>query len=316
MSAPVVSVCMPVRDAAATLTEALDSVLQQTFTELELIVVDDGSRDQTPAILSARAAQDDRIRLLAASGSGVAAALRQACSAATGRYVARMDADDVSLPDRLDRQVAYLDRHARTAVVGGAYIVLRRSARPGRTVRMPTSDTAIKLALPRWNPIAHPTVAMRRDAYEQVGGYRLARAEDYDLWTRLAERWLLANLREPVLLRREHAAQVSTRSLDRDVIAVLAAAAAARTRAAGRPDPLEGVLEPTRELLEQLGVGPERLQTAVVAACLSRAAALADAGSAAAARDLLHRAIELAPERAWRLRAGFALRRVHSLVGR
>lgn len=314
MSAPRVSVCVPVRNGAATLHEALESVLRQTYHSFELLVVDDGSTDATPSILAEYAAADRRMRVLPAEGTGVSAALRQACAKAGGEYLARMDADDIALPDRLERQRAYLDAHPTTAVLGGAYIVLRPSGKRGRTVRMPRSDAEIRRVLPRLNPIAHPTAMMRRDAYEAAGGYRLARAEDYDLWLRIAERWQLANLREPVLLRREHAAQLSTEALDRDVLAVLAASAAARERAAGRCDPLEGVDEPTLELLRQLGIDSTRVRERLIAAYVTRAGALADADGADAALELVRRATELAPERKTSIQTSFALLRARSAV--
>jgi hypothetical protein len=311
---PLVSVCMPVKDAAATLREALDSILGQTLEDFEVVVVDDGSRDESPSILSEYRARDARVRVLQVEEAGVGAALRIACAEAGGRYIARMDADDVALPQRLEQQVAFLDAHSDTAVVGGAYILIGADGTRGRTVRPPSSDSAIRRALERYNPIAHSTVTMRRDAYERVGGYRLARAEDYDLWTRIAEHFRLANLREPVLLRREHTGQVSHLTLEPEVAAVLAIAAAARARREGRPDPLASVVEPSVDVLEQLGIRQERLRQAVLEAHVARAAALADVGSVGAAAQLLQRALDLAPEEDARVRAAFALRLCRSAL--
>jgi hypothetical protein len=302
---------MPVRDAAPTLVEAVDSILRQTLDDLELIVVDDGSRDGSAEILEGYRSRDPRVRVLTGEAEGVAAALRCGCAEARGRYIARMDADDISLGDRLERQVRVLDASSETAVVGGAYVLLGSDGARGRTVRPPSSDRAIRHALRSYNPIAHATATMRRDAYEAVGGYRLDRAEDYDLWTRLAERFRLENLRSPVLLKREHAAQVSATQLEADVVACLTIGAAARARAEGEPDPLTGA-PLSADLLAKLGVDPSAIRDSLLDAYVSRAAALSDVGAAPDAEAMLERAFELDPDRAGRIRAAYTLRACRS----
>lgn len=308
---PIVSVCMPVRDAEATLVQAVDSVLQQSLSDIELIVVDDGSRDGSNAILEGYRSRDSRVRVLTGEAAGVAAALRRGCAESAGRYIARMDADDVSLADRLERQVRFLDERPETAIVGGAYVQIGEAGTRGRTVSPPSSNRAIRRALATHNPIAHATATMRREAYEAVGGYRLDRAEDYDLWARMAERFRLANLRAPVLLKREHISQVSATQLEADVVACLAIAAAARARAGGKPDPLEGELISTT-LLAKLGVGAPAVRAAMLDAYVSRAAALFDVGATLDADAMLQRALELEPDRADQIRTAYALRACRS----
>ena len=189
---PRISVVLPVRNGAAYFEEALESVLSQTLRELELIVVDDGSTDRTPEILASAASRDRRVRLLASGSSGVVAALNEGCAAAAAPFVARLDADDVALPERLERQVAVLDVHPEVGLVGGAYFTIDEAGTRRATFRTPTHDAALRGRLAKYNVFASSAVTFRRDAFEQAGGYRLAPIEDYDLWLRISERWQLA----------------------------------------------------------------------------------------------------------------------------
>src|SRR5260221_8928985 len=138
MPSPLVSVVLPVRDGAAFLHQAVASIRGQSFADFELIIVDDGSVDATPALLARQAAADPRIRLLAAAGSGLVPALNQAIAAAAGRYIGRMDADDVALPRRLERQVAVLATRPSVAVVGSFVQVIDAGGgpRPGPPVSL------------------------------------------------------------------------------------------------------------------------------------------------------------------------------------
>ena len=284
---PRVSVVLPVRDGAAFLEQALQSVLSQTLSELELIVVDDGSTDRTPEILAARAASDPRVRVLRREGDGVVAALNAGCAVAATAYVARLDADDVALPERLERQVALLDAHPNVGLVGGAYVAIDQSGRRLATFRPPTEDAALRARLSRYNVFAHPAATFRREAFEQAGGYRLAEAEDYDLWLRISERWQLASVPDPVLEYRQHSGQVSLVRAREQALATLAARAAAERRRAGAPDPLEGVGHATPELLERLGLSAGEVARAVADNDLRWATTLTGLGERAAAAELL-----------------------------
>jgi glycosyltransferase involved in cell wall biosynthesis len=208
-AAPAVTVLMPVRDGARFLDEALDSVFAQTFEDFELLVVDDGSTDSTPDLLARR--QDPRLRVVPAAGRGLVAALQQGLTATHRPYVARMDADDVSEPQRLERQVGIAQERPRAALVGSWVTVIDESGRTLRSDVLPTRHTDLARRLLLRNSFAHGSVLLRREAIEDVGGYRddYGANEDYDLWRRLARSWELACVPEPLYRYRVHGAAVT-----------------------------------------------------------------------------------------------------------
>ncbi|MCA9755448.1 MAG: glycosyltransferase [Candidatus Eisenbacteria bacterium] len=190
-SDPTVSVLLPVRNAASTLPRALDSLLAQTFSDFECVVVDDGSDDGTPDVLSAYVRRDDRIRTRRIEPSGIVAALDLAARSARGTLLARQDADDVSLPERFDAQVEFLRRRPEIGLVATQVAHVGTPLTDGgkryldwvRSCREPE-----EIANGLWieSPLPHPTVLMRRVLFERVGGYRdQGWPEDYDLWLRM-----------------------------------------------------------------------------------------------------------------------------------
>ena len=304
------SVVLPVRDGAAFLEQALQSILSQTLTEFELIAVDDGSTDRTPEILAAAAERDPRVRVLRPEGSGVVAALNEGCAAAAAAYVARLDADDIALPDRLELQASLLDAQPDVGLVGGAYFAIDAAGRRRAAFRPPTGDAALRARLSRYNVFAHPAATFLREAFVQVGGYRLADAEDYDLWLRISERWQLASVPDPVLEYRHHPGQVSLVRARDQALATLAARVAAERRRAGGRDPLDGVERATPELLARLGLQAGEVARAVADNDVRWATTLTELGDRAAAAELLAAAAGPgSPYRARRVRARHALGR-------
>jgi glycosyltransferase involved in cell wall biosynthesis len=182
---PTVSVVLPVRDGAATITAALRSVLEQTFTSLEVIVVDDGSRDGTREIVERLV--DARLTLAESAGRGIVAALNTGIELARGSLIARMDADDVSHQRRIELQVAWLQAHPGVDVVGTGFRALDDAGTEVAVVPTLIDDVAIRRQLHLQSPFGHGTVVMRKDLLRGVG-YAGAHeyAEDYDLWRRLA----------------------------------------------------------------------------------------------------------------------------------
>jgi hypothetical protein len=298
---------MPVYNSEAFLSEALVSIQQQTFVDWELVAVDDGSQDTSGSVLETFAAADRRIRILAnKTNTGVSAALNRGWREARGAYIARLDADDVALPQRLARQVEFLDAHPSVAVVGGAAIFIDGAGRRLSIARVPSSNRAIKATLPRHNCFNHPSVMLRRAALVAVGGYRFDHVEDYDLWLRLSERFDLANLPEPLILYRVHADQVSLRALEEQVRRAVAVRAAARIRRSLGVDPLGGVADLTPEIAAQLCPDGPEFAAALEPELLAWATTLAELGRNEQAAELVGRASRTLGKRA---QTGFAAAR-------
>ncbi|NHC45131.1 glycosyltransferase family 2 protein [Motilibacter aurantiacus] len=209
---PVVSVLLPAYNAERFVGAAVQSVLGQSFTDFELIVIDDGSTDGTLAAL--RAFDDPRVRLLSRENRGLVPTLVEAAGLARGTYLARMDADDVSLPGRLRRQVDFLDAHPGVALVGTDYTVLDtatgRSYAPGFLAH----PDDLKVAQVVGNQFAHGSVMVRADVYRAVGGYDPERlpAEDMDLWNRVSRVAGIANLPERLFVYRDNPAGITSTS--------------------------------------------------------------------------------------------------------
>ena len=202
MTPPAVSVLMGVWNGAPQVGEAAESILSQTMTDLELIVVDDDSTDATPAILGSF--HDPRLQVLRRARGGLTSALNAALRLARAPLLARLDADDVALPERLERQLAFLSAHPEIGLCGTAAREVDASGRAVAVVRPPADDAGIRRALIRRNPFVHSSVVMRRAAVEQAGGYDEAFpvAQDYDLWMRMSRVTRMANLSEPLVVRR------------------------------------------------------------------------------------------------------------------
>jgi cellulose synthase/poly-beta-1,6-N-acetylglucosamine synthase-like glycosyltransferase len=200
---PRISVLLPVRDAASTVAEAVESILGQTLEALELVVVDDGSRDGSTEILRGLAGSDPRVVLVEGPPAGLVPALRTAAARARAPFLARMDADDRSHPRRLARQLAWLERRPELGAVGCLVRTIGDAGctadgwrRYERWLNGRRTAAEIRRDLLVESPLAHPSATLRREAYEQVGGYRAFDGpEDYDLWLRLVRAgWELAKV--------------------------------------------------------------------------------------------------------------------------
>jgi glycosyltransferase involved in cell wall biosynthesis len=203
---------MPVYNPGRFLGEALDSVLEQTHRELELIAIDDASSDGSFELLQQYAQRDPRVRVFRQPHNlGIVAARNRAFREASpeAQYFAILDSDDVALPDRLERQLAFLEAHPDHALVGGHTLIIDDHGASLGIRRYPTDYAAICAVITRFNPIAQPAVMLRRSLLEAVGGYdeHFPRCQDYDLWLRLAARFPIANLDRPVIRYRVSASQ-------------------------------------------------------------------------------------------------------------
>ena len=202
---PIVSVVLPTYNCPHYVGQAIESMLAQTYANFELIVIDDGSRDETPEVV--RNYSDPRIRLITQSNRGLAGTLNRGIQLARGRYVARQDQDDFSFPERLARQVDFLDAHHACALVGTWAQIWREGETTGRVHAHPCDNAQLKFELLLNNPFVHSSVMIRKAALDRIGGYCIDPArqppEDYELWLRLAREHDVANIPEVLHVYRE-----------------------------------------------------------------------------------------------------------------
>lgn len=254
---PVVSVLLPVYNAQRYVPAAVESILAQTLVDFELIVVDDGSTDRSNAILRKFAAADPRVKLISRPNTGYVVALNEALSCARGEFIARMDADDISLPARFERQVAYLREHPDCVLVGTHVVTMDGD---GSLIGvMPDiafgHDRIDQALLRRGWPIVHPAVMMRASALRDVGAYKVEYCpnEDHDLFLRLAEAGKVENLPEVLIHYRKHAHSVSALNNDR-MTGMVGKIIVEACRRRGIPVPPEVAEGPTKPPLRTVDV--------------------------------------------------------------
>jgi glycosyltransferase involved in cell wall biosynthesis len=210
-ASPVVSVILAVRNGINYLPAAIESILNQSFSDLELIAIDDGSTDGTAAFLDGLS--DARVRIYHQEGVGLAASLNRGISLARGRFIERQDHDDLAMPSRIEKQVEFLESHADYALVGTRSEIWIGDHRTGRYHDHPTDDVALRFELLFNNPFVHSSVMIRKSALDQVGFYTTDPGrqppEDYELWSRIARRYRVANLPERLTIYREVPGSVS-----------------------------------------------------------------------------------------------------------
>jgi len=255
---------MPVRNAGRFLDAAIVSIRAQSLSDLELILLDDGSTDGSDQVLRGHAAADPRLVVISLPHGGVATALNQGLAAARAQLVARMDADDEAKPERLERQVTALQAQPETAVLGTGIETMDAD---GHLIgsAVPGGDPAeIREGLLHGNCLHHPTVMMRRDVVLAAGGYRPAftASEDYDLWLRLSEHHDLSNMPDLLLRYRCHGGQATGQRWFLQRLEALAAQHSARVRRTGRADPMQGQTRIDARTLRAIGVP----RTAILAA--------------------------------------------------
>jgi glycosyltransferase involved in cell wall biosynthesis len=238
-----VSVVLASRDGARYLPQALASIAAQTLPPHEVLLVDDGSRDGTSALLEAFAREHAHARVLRANGVGPAAARALAAREASGELLSIHDDDDVSRPERFERQAAFLAAHPDIGLVGSAATRIDESGRELGLESFPSDDASLRARLRRAPPFVHGSVTMRREAYERAGGYRAAFrvAEDYDLYLRVANVTRFANLAEPLYAWRAHAGNTYARRRDEHLFYAAVARAFAWERASRGADSVDAL---------------------------------------------------------------------------
>lgn len=198
---PKISVIMPIYNGEKYLNEAILSVLGQTYADFELIAIDDGSNDTSLEILKNFQKKDQRIKLISRENQGLVKSLNEGIKIANGEYIARMDADDVSMSERFEKQMAFLENN-KDIVLCGTW-AKKMDANEGEIgeYSTPITDKEIKKNILFHNPFIHPTVMIRKSVFAKVGLYNeyFKHIEDYELWTRIVPRFKTGNLQEFLL---------------------------------------------------------------------------------------------------------------------
>ena len=216
MNHPLISVIMPVWNGETHLADSINSILSQTFTDFEFLILDDGSTDGTPEILDRYSRQDSRIRVIPLQHEGIVWALNHGISEAKGRWIARMDADDIATPDRFESQLEALERNPRAILCHSAVERFGESEYMDRPRHFPRSMAMIKARLCFSCPIIHPTVIFSKAAFEAAGRYREEErhAEDFSLWGRMVSQGDFVGIPSPLLRFRLHGASISKQKAD------------------------------------------------------------------------------------------------------
>lgn len=207
---PLVSVVMPVYNGERFLKSAVDSVLAQTFPDIELIIVDDGSTDGSYQI--AMAYSDPRVRVRRHERNlGIVEALNGGIKESLGQYICRMDADDVAVAKRIELQVRYMEKNTYLAVVGANVILIDEDGAETGLMRYALASKEIKKTIFHHNPFAHGATMIRKSVLKTCGLYdrRFLHNEDYDLWLRIAAQYEVANLPDFLLKRRVHTRSIT-----------------------------------------------------------------------------------------------------------
>ncbi len=213
MSTPRISVLMTAYNAEKYIAQAIESILNQTYTDYEFIIINDGSTDDTPNIIQKYADQDSRIIFVDnKQNQGLIAVLNQGLDMAHGEFIARMDADDISLPQRFEKQIAYLDMNPEVGVLGT--LIHGFDAMDAEGIQIPVVTV---FDLLKQNYIAHPSVMMRKevlDKYSLRYNPEYKHCEDLELWSRMIFLTKIHNLMEVLLMYRITGNNISTQNWD------------------------------------------------------------------------------------------------------
>lgn len=197
MSNPLVSVIMPVYNAERYLTEAINSILSQTLKNFEFILINDASTDKTLQMIHKFQKKDKRIRIINNKKNlQMAESLNLAINQAKSDFIARMDQDDISLPDRLKVQYAFMQSHPYVVMVGNNVLIIDEMGQVVSKRTYPITSLGLKKIMFRYSPFAHPTVMFRKDAIQRLGGYSPEKhpCSDIDLWFRLGKDYEFASI--------------------------------------------------------------------------------------------------------------------------
>ena len=241
MTSPTVSVVMSCYNGESFLPEAIESILLQTSKDLEFILIDDGSKDDTLAVIRRHAAKDNRIVVVEKENTGLADSLNVGIRIARGEWIARIDQDDIAIPHRIEAQLDYVRTYSDTILVGSGCIEIDQSGKERRRHYYPREHDQLTRHMERGgSPFPHSTAFFKALNVRQLGGYRIRMngAEDVDLWLRMSASGEIRCLHEPLIKIRKHDASFTARN---SMLAILlyAALVSHELRKLGRPDPIE-----------------------------------------------------------------------------
>lgn len=221
-STPLVSVVMAVYNGDQYLRDAIESILNQTLRDFEFIIINDGSTDLTNKIIDEYVKSDSRIVVITRENKGLVASLNEGISLAKSDLIARMDSDDISLPERLINQYNFMKFHPDVVCVGSDPIIIDEDGDELIHLKTPASNAEIQQKLLSGHcPIEHPSVMYRRKIVIELGFYReeYQTAEDYDLWLRMGEVGNLANINKPLIKYRYVSTSISAKNQDKQLLA-------------------------------------------------------------------------------------------------
>jgi glycosyltransferase involved in cell wall biosynthesis len=209
---PKVSVVMSVYNGEKYLRSSIESILRQTYSDLEFIIINDGSTDTGLDIINEYAKKDERIKLISRENIGLVYSLNEGIKKAQGEYIARMDADDIAMPVRLEKQLKYAQEEG-LAVCGAWAEGIDDLGNKIKDMDYPPDTEKIRRYTLLHNPFIHPSVIFRKDIFEKVGGYRqfFKHIEDYELWTRMVFKYRTGNIPEKLLQYRLHQDQITNK---------------------------------------------------------------------------------------------------------
>lgn len=203
---PAISVVMSVYNSEKYLAEAIESILNQTFTDFEFIIINDGSTDSSLAIIESYMAKDERVVLISRENKGLPASLNEGIAIAKGKYIARMDADDISLPERFQKQYDFMESNPKVGVCGTKAYLFKEIPSKKHIIGHPVDHQSLIVRLLFSVCFIHPTVLMRKrvlDKVDYIYNTSFKNSQDYELWARLMDKTQFYNLQEPLLYYRD-----------------------------------------------------------------------------------------------------------------
>ena len=207
-----VSILIPIHNAEKYLDEAIMSVIKQSYKKIEIICIENGSNDNSLALLKYYSKIYKNLKVIHLKKASLSNALNKGINKSQGEYIARMDADDISHPKRIEKQIKFLKKNKSVSIVGTNINLIDHQGNFVRKIYYPLKFKDLKKKLEVDSYIAHPSVMMRKEIFKKLKGYRFqfCPAEDYDLWLRALHHFKIENMKEFLLNYREHSSKMGS----------------------------------------------------------------------------------------------------------